>query len=122
MVNISGVAITGRAHAEISNTTARQVDFSYADIQAQTIKTVTTTNFTSSLMSSLLRDMSLTVTSGPLALPLPGAGSTVANILSGATNSIDQILASTLAALGVGIGQADVWVSGVRCDGAVLVN
>ncbi|MBB4368889.1 putative membrane protein [Bradyrhizobium sp. cir1] len=122
LVNISGVTVTGRAHAEISNTTAKQVDFSYADIQAQTIKTVTTTNFTSSLMSSLLRDMSLTVTTGPLALPLPGAGSTVANILSAATGSIDQILAATLAALGVGIGQADVWVSGVRCDGAVLVN
>ena len=119
---LSGVTITGRAHAEISNSTAKRVDFSYADIQAQTIKTVTTTNFTSSLMSSLLWDMSLTVTSGPLALPLPGAGSTIASILSGASGSIDQILASTLAALGVGIGQADVWVSGVRCDGAVLVN
>ena len=27
-----------------------------------------------------------------------------------------------LAMLGVGVGQADVWVSGIRCDGAVLVN
>ncbi|WOH76378.1 pilus assembly protein TadG-related protein [Bradyrhizobium sp. NDS-1] len=122
LLSVAGVSVTGRAHAEISNSTAKQVDFTYSDIQAQTIKTVTTTNFTSSLMSSLLRDMSLTVTSGPLALPLPGVGSTVANILSGATSSIDQILAGTLAALGVGIGQADVWVSGVRCDGAVLVN
>jgi uncharacterized membrane protein len=31
-------------------------------------------------------------------------------------------VASTLAALGIGVGQADVWVAGLRCDGAVLVN
>jgi uncharacterized membrane protein len=41
---------------------------------------------------------------------------------SSAARSVDQLLASVLATLGVGIGQADVWVSGVRCDGAVLVN
>jgi uncharacterized membrane protein len=35
---------------------------------------------------------------------------------------IDQLLASVLSVLGVGIGQADVWVPAVRCDGAVLVN
>ena len=29
---------------------------------------------------------------------------------------------AALATLGVGIGQADVWVNGIRCDGAVLVN
>jgi uncharacterized membrane protein len=59
---------------------------------------------------------------GPLGLPIPGLGSTVAGIIGGATSSVDQLLASVLATLGVGIGQADVWVSGVRCDGAVLVN
>ena len=41
---------------------------------------------------------------------------------AGATGSIDQLLAQVLATLGVGIGQADVWVTGVRCDRAVLVN
>ena len=43
-------------------------------------------------------------------------------IVGGATASIDQMLASVLATLGVGIGQTDVWVTGIRCDGAVLVN
>ena len=33
-----------------------------------------------------------------------------------------SLLAAVLATFGVGIGQADVWVNGVRCDGAVLVN
>jgi len=31
------------------------------------------------------------------------------------------VLNSALQTLGVGLGQADVWMLGVRCDGAVLV-
>jgi uncharacterized membrane protein len=122
LVNLGLVTVTGRAHAGMGNTTAKSVDFSYSDIQSQVKRTVTTTNFTSSLTSSLLGDLSLTVNLGPLGLPVPGLGSTVSGILSGATSSIDQLLASVLATLGVGIGQADVWVLGIRCDGAVLVN
>jgi uncharacterized membrane protein len=41
-----------------------------------------------------------------------------ANLLASDTAALDQVLAT----LGVGIGQADVWVTGIRCDGAVLVN
>ena len=41
---------------------------------------------------------------------------------SGATSSVDQVIAQVLATLGVQVGQATVWVSSVRCDGAVLVN
>ncbi len=122
LVNLGLATVTGRAHAGMGNTSPKSVDFSYADIQALTKKTVTTTNFTSSLTSSLLGDLALTVNVGPLGLPIPGLGSTVSGILSGATGSIDQLLASVLATLGVGIGQADVWVTGIRCDGAVLVN
>jgi uncharacterized membrane protein len=122
LVNLGSVTVAGKAHVGMGNTTPVSARFSYADIQSLTKKTVTTTNFTSSLTSSLLGDLSLTVNVGPLGLPVPGIGSTVSGILSGATSSVDQLLASVLATLGVGIGQADVWVNGIRCDGAVLVN
>jgi uncharacterized membrane protein len=122
LVNLGAITVTGRAHAGMGNTTPTSVAFSYSDITAQTKKTVTTTNFTSSLTASLLGDLSLKVNVGPLGLPIPGLGPTVTGIIGGATASIDQVLASVLATLGVGIGQADVWVSGIRCDGAVLVN
>jgi uncharacterized membrane protein len=122
LVNLGLITVSGRANAYMGNTTPTNVSFSYADIQAQTKKTVTTTNFTSSLTSSLLGNLSLNVTIIGLGLPIPGLGATVAGILGGATSSVDQLLASVLQTLGVGIGQADVWVTGVRCDGAVLVN
>ncbi|WP_092150552.1 pilus assembly protein TadG-related protein [Bradyrhizobium sp. NFR13] len=121
LVNLLGVPIvTGKAHAGMGNTTPVSVNFSYSDITSQTKKTVNTTNFTSSLTGSLLGDLNISVLG--LGLAIPGLGGLVTSIISGATSSIDQLLAATLAGLGVGIGQADVWVSGIRCDGAVLVN
>jgi uncharacterized membrane protein len=120
-VNLLGIPIvTAKAHAGMGNTTPVSVNFSYSDITLQTKKTVNTTNFTSSLTGSLLGDLNISVLG--LGLAIPGLGGLVTSIISGATSSIDQLLAATLASLGVGIGQADVWVSGIRCDGAVLVN
>jgi len=98
------------------------VNFTYADIQAQTKRTVNTTSFTSPLTASLLGDLLLGIQVGPLALPIPGLGPQVVSIISGATGSIDLLLNTVLQTLGVGLGQADVWVAGIRCDGAVLVN
>ena len=120
LVNVNSFNISGRAHAAIGNTSPTSVDFTYVDIQSQVAKTVSTRNFTSSLTSSLLGDLSLSVNGA--GVPIPGLMSAVSGILSGSTGSIDQLVASTLSTLGVGVGQADVWVSGVRCDGAVLVN
>ncbi|MGN6309490.1 MAG: pilus assembly protein TadG-related protein [Xanthobacteraceae bacterium] len=122
LVDLGVVKVAGKAHAGIGNTAPTPVTFSYAEIQAMTKKTVTTTNFTQSLTASLLGDLSLNVQVGPLGLPIPGLGGLVTGIIGGATGSIDQLLAQVLATLGVGIGQADVWVTGVRCDRAVLVN
>jgi uncharacterized membrane protein len=122
LVNLGAVTVSGLAHAGMGNTTPTPVTFDYSEIQSQTPQTVTTTNFTSSLTSSLLGNLALTVQVGPLGLPIPGLGATVSNLLASDTSSIDQLLATVLATLGVGIGQADVWVTGIRCDGAVLVN
>ncbi len=116
------VTVTGRAHVGMGNTTAVSVPFSYADITSQTKKTVNSTNFTNSLISSLLGDLVLSVNVIGIPIVPPGLSALVAGILSAATTSIDTLLSSVLATLGVGIGQADVWVSGIRCDGAVLVN
>jgi uncharacterized membrane protein len=124
LVNVAGlVQVTGRAHVTVSNMSPQNVTFSYSDISQQTKKTVTTTDFTSSLTSQLLASLQLNANVLGLGLGLPGVlTSQVSSILAGATSPIDQLLASVLSALGVGIGQADVWVPGIRCDGAVLVN
>ena len=122
IVNLGIIQVTGRAHATMANTAPTSVSFSYADIQARTKKTVNTTSFTASLTQSLLNDLQLGVQLGPLGLPIPGIGALVMSIIGGATGPIDTLLNTVLQTLGVGLGQADVWVNGIRCDGAVLVN
>jgi uncharacterized membrane protein len=122
LVNLGLITVSGRANAYMGNTTPTNVNFSYADIQALNKKTVTTSNFTSSLTGSLLGNLSLTITIGPLGLPIAGLGALVSGILGGVTGAVDQLLAGVLQTLGIGIGTADVWVNGIRCDGAVLVN
>ncbi len=123
LVNVIGIGVTGRAHAKIGDTTPTTVNFSYADIMAQTRKTVSTTSYVSPLMAKLIDDLTLNVTVGGLNLGLsPIITKTVSGLIAAQTAPLDQLLASLLSTVGVGLGQADVWVSGVRCDGAVLVN
>ncbi|RIK99620.1 MAG: hypothetical protein DCC74_00975 [Proteobacteria bacterium] len=122
LVDAGLVKLMGRAHAEIGNMTPRAVEFSHAEILERTRKTVTTADFTSSLVASLLGKLTLTPVVIGLGLPIPGLAGTVAGVLATATPALDDLLGGVLATLGVGLGQADVWVTGLRCDGAVLVN
>jgi uncharacterized membrane protein len=121
LVNTSLVRITGRAHASVTNMSAIPVTFSYSDIQQKTKKTVGTTDFSSTLLRGLVRDTQIDVNILGLGLGLGGLSSLVSTTLSNATPAIDQVLTSALQTLGIGLGQADVWMLGIRCDGAVLV-
>lgn len=116
-------SVKGRAHAAIANLQPVTVSFSYSEILQMTKKTTSTTDFVSSLVSQLLGNLSLSVSAAGLGLNLPGGSAAmVANVISAATSPIDQAISQVLQTVGVGIGQADTWVSGVKCGGAVLVN
>ena len=123
LVNTPLIKVTGLAHATMSNMSARTVTFSYADVLQKNKRTVSTQDYASSLTSRLIGDLQLNVNVLGLGIGLPQAVTAqVAGILATATAPIDQLLSSVLATLGVGLGQADVWVPGLRCEGAVLVN
>jgi uncharacterized membrane protein len=119
LVNLAGLRVTGRAHASIANMSATPMSFTYGDVIRQTKKTVGTTDFTTSLLTRLFDELRLDVAG----LPLGGLAVTgrVSGALSAATSPIDKALSAVLGTLGIGLGQADVWVSNIRCDGAVLV-
>jgi len=119
LVNLAGVKVTGRAHASVANMSASPMSFTYGDIIRQTKKTVGTTDFTRSLLTRLFDDLDLNVAGVPLGSLL--VGGIVSSALSTATTPIDKALSSVLSTLGIGLGQADVWVPNIRCDGAVLV-
>ncbi|RXT55785.1 hypothetical protein B6S44_06710 [Bosea sp. Tri-44] len=122
LLNLLGLAkVTGRAHVTISNTSETPVSFSYAEIQRVEKKTTSTQNFVASLLSRLVGDLELRVELLGLGLPIPGLDGAVSGVIAGAAAPLDQVLTSLLNTLGIGLGQADSWVSGVRCGGAVLI-
>jgi uncharacterized membrane protein len=123
LLNLPGLAkVTGRAHVTVTNTSETPVSFSYAEIQRVDKKTTSTQNFVASLLSRLVGDLDLRVELLGLGLPLPGLEGAVSGVVAGAAAPLDQVLTSLLNTLGIGLGQADSWVSGVRCGGAVLIQ
>ncbi|MFC5420299.1 pilus assembly protein TadG-related protein [Bosea eneae] len=123
LLNLAGLAkVTGRAHVTVTNTSETPVSFSYAEIQRVDKKTTSTQNFVASLLSRLVGDLDLRVELLGLGLPLPGLEGAVSGVVAGAAAPLDQVLTSLLNTLGIGLGQADSWVSGVRCGGAVLIQ
>jgi uncharacterized membrane protein len=123
LLNLAGLAkVTGRAHVTIGNTGETSVNFSYAEIQRADKKTTSTQNFVASLLSRLVGDLDLRVELLGLGLPIPGLDGAVSGAIAGAATPLDQVLTSLLNTLGIGLGQADSWVSGVRCGGAVLIQ
>ena len=121
LVDVLGLKVTAKARASVSNISPTPVTFSYSDVLSQTKKTVGTNNFTSSLLTRLLSDTQLGVSVAGLGLGAPAISSSMTSLLAGVASPVDQLLSSVLQTLGVGPGQADVWVSSIRCDGAVLV-
>ncbi|CAD5296446.1 Uncharacterized membrane protein [Bosea sp. 62] len=123
VLDLLGLAkVTARAHVTISNTSETPVSFSYAEIQRADKKTTSTQNFVASLLSRLVGDLNLRVELLGLGLPIPGLDGAVSGVIAGAAAPLDQVLTSLLNTLGIGLGQADSWVSGVRCGGAVLIQ
>lgn len=122
LVNAPLATVTGLAHVAVTNLHPQQVTFNYADVTQRTKKTVGTRDYAATLLSSLVGGVRLNVNVAGLGIGLPSpVTGLVAGILSNAVSPLDQLLSSILGALGVGLGQADVWVTGIRCDGAVLV-
>jgi uncharacterized membrane protein len=116
--------VSAQAQIDINNLTKTKFTFSPSDITAGKIKTVSTKDALTSLVASLLGNLSLDVNvlnliqlgTGPL---VQGA---IVQTLSGITAPLDTILYNTLLMLGVKIGEADVRVTGVSCQQPVLVQ
>jgi uncharacterized membrane protein len=123
LLSVPGIAtVTGLANASIANTTPTSVSFTYTQIQNATRQTTSTTDYVSSLLGSLLANLQLNASVIGLGLGLPSVlDAAVAATLATATSPIDTVLSSILQGLGLGVGQAYTWVSGVNCHVA-LVN
>jgi uncharacterized membrane protein len=118
--------VNGQASVEIANIAPTTLTFDSADIAARKAKTVSTRNLTQSLTLSLVNDLTLSVNALGLGIDVTGLLGTVkpalTALLTSVTEPVDTLLYNTLAALGIGVGQADVRVTGATCGRSVLVQ
>lgn len=122
LVQIAGLAtVTGRAHASVANLAPTTIPFSAADIAQGVRKRASTTDYVAALIAALNRDLTLQASVAGLG-SLIDAGGLTAGAVGAAAPALDALIANVLASLGLAVGQADVWVAGVRCMGGVLVN
>ncbi|MBY0612208.1 MAG: hypothetical protein K2P80_08480 [Beijerinckiaceae bacterium] len=124
LVRLAGLAsVSGRAHATMTNMQPAPVVFNETDIKLGTKKSTSTTDFVTSLLSKLIGDLQLKVNVIGLGIGLPsGLDAVTAKIIADAAPAIDTVLDQTLQTLGLALGQADSWVTGINCNRSVLVN
>jgi uncharacterized membrane protein len=124
IVNALLLKVTGSAQVNVGGNDWQTVSFDGADIAAGTIKTVQTTNIASETFSSLLGNLNLNVQLLGLNLGLGQSAvtATVQNTLKTVATPLDGAINNLTGLLGVGLGEADVRINGVRCNDVALVQ
>lgn len=126
LLNIPLVQVMGSASPVITNNNPTTLVFNATDIANKTIKTASTRNISQSLTTSLVSSLSLSVNLLGLGLDLSALLGAikppVVALLNAVTAPVDDLLYNLLSALGVGVGEADVRVTGATCGRAVLVQ
>jgi uncharacterized membrane protein len=123
LINLLLLKVTASGQAAMGQLNPTSLSFSPTDIENGTIKEATTTDFTSSLTASLLSSLTLNVSVLGLGLPsISGIKALVSQLVTPLGPVLDTTIATTLDALGLKLGIADVQVYGVTCSRAVLVG
>ena len=123
LVDVLLLKVDGTAMVEVAATQPANLNFSSANIAAGTIKTAGTTTPIASLAGSLLGSLDPVVSVLGIGLsPVGVIKQAVRNLLMPLAPTLDLTISGVLSTLGLGIGEADVRVYGVRCRGAVLVG
>jgi len=116
------VTVTGAAQLAGATATEQTVSFSKAEIDALTAKTIASPSATTSPATSLAANLELSVQVSGFGTGVDGVRSAVTASLTPALAPLDNIINAVLGLAGVRLGQVDVMVNGLRCDGAVLVQ
>jgi uncharacterized membrane protein len=114
-------SVSGRANATVGDIDPVPVTFSESDIQSVAVKTTDTTDFVGALITSLIGNLQMQVKVLGVGVGVPqGLTGSVSAALVPAVAPVDQLVTSVLQTAGVGLGEADTWVSGANCSAAAL--
>ncbi|WP_422371801.1 pilus assembly protein TadG-related protein [Hoeflea sp.] len=122
-VEIPGLRISGRAEVNSGNMTPTRLRFDANAIREARDQTVSTRTPLTSLVNSAFERVEPRIELLGIQTGLPGRTHTASlhATLEPLTSNLDGMLYNVLLALGVGVGEADIAVTGARCDAAVLV-
>ena len=117
------VRIDAIAHVEAKNLGRTRLTFTPTEIASRTVKTVSTRDTLTSTTKTLLENLDLDIQLLFLTLGTPKAiTAALASTLAVVTAPIDELLYNLLLVVGVRIGEADIRVTGVRCQRPALVQ
>ncbi len=109
------VTLTGRAEVEAADTGFHAVRFSDAEVNAETLKTVTASGLTQGLIVSLVQRLDVTVKVIGLGLGLGGIVQALGVLLTPLGPVLDAAVNPIFDLLGLHFGQADVRVHDATC-------
>jgi uncharacterized membrane protein len=122
VLGLSVATVNAKAAIALGDDTQRTLSFSYSDIQNKKIQTASSSKLLGGLTSSLLSNMSVDVNLIGIDLDLTGLFTLLGTLLTPVSALLDNLLFGLLDLLGVKLGQADVQVTGVLCQQAVLTQ
>jgi uncharacterized membrane protein len=123
IIDVVLVAVDAKSRVTAGNQQATTLKFSDADIKAARIKSISTSDLTSSLTASLFSNLSLDIRLPLITLVTPTIIlNAIGESLQLVTKPIDDVLFNVLELVGVRIGEADVRVSSAMCQRPVVVN
>ncbi|MBA8840045.1 pilus assembly protein TadG-related protein [Ochrobactrum sp. RH2CCR150] len=114
--------VTASAEIPLGDDQQRILTFSASDIASKKVKTVSSSKLVSSLTSALISNMHAELNVLVLNVDATGIVSLLGTLLSPVSALLDNLLFGLLDLLGVKLGQADVQVTGVICQQAVLTQ
>jgi uncharacterized membrane protein len=124
VVDYPNFQVTMRNHVKFGNNTPTTLTFTASDIKNRVKKSTKTTEFISSYYQSLFSDYEYSVVLNGVDLTASWSAwvKSLAAVYAGYGAVLDAGINAALNASGLNYGEADIWVTDVRCDGAVLVR
>ena len=116
--------VEGRAGIDLgANESFQARRFDAAAIEAASVQTIRSSTPVGGIATSLMQRVDLKArVLGFLPLPLDPIVRGVGGQLSLIAPVLDPVLMSVTGVLGVGVGEADLWVTGVRCGQPILIE
>lgn len=115
-------SVSAFSDTKLGGVSAQTVWFTPNDIATHTVKSVSTGDLAKGVASSLLTHTELRASIVGFGINASLLTAALGGILGQAASPLDSVVDQITALAGVRVGQADVWINGVRCGTPILVG